>query len=224
MKILVIEDYAPIRNAIVDGLTTVGYSVDVSADGVRGKWLAESGDYDVIVLDLMLPKIDGLSILRSLRQQGDEVHVLILTAKDTVPERVEGLDLGADDYLAKPFVFDELLARIRALIRRKYGGKSSIIRVADLEVDTKARRVKRAGNAIEMTAKEFALLEYMAHRSGDIVSRSEIWEHVYSFEADNHSNVVDVYISYLRKKIDKQGMEKLIHTRRGQGYLLGEVT
>jgi len=224
MKILVIEDYAPIRNAVVDGLTAVGYSVDESADGAQGKWLAESGDYDVIVLDLMLPKIDGLSILRSLREQGDEAHVLILSAKGTVPERVEGLDLGADDYLAKPFVFDELLARIRALIRRKYGGKSPVIRVADLEVDTKSRRVTRAGNSIEMTAKEFALLEYMAHRSGDIVSRSEIWEHVYSFEADNHSNVVDVYISYLRKKIDKEGMVKLIHTRRGQGYLLGEAT
>ena len=224
MKILVIEDYAPIRNAVVDGLTAVGYSVDESADGAQGKWLAESGDYDVIVLDLMLPKIDGLSILRSLRERGEEAHVLILTAKDTVPERVEGLDLGADDYLAKPFVFDELLARVRALIRRKYGGKNPVIRVADLEVDTKARRVTRAGNSIEMTAKEFALLEYMAHRSGDIVSRSEIWEHVYSFEADNHSNVVDVYISYLRKKIDKEGMAKLIHTRRGQGYLLGDVT
>lgn len=224
MKILVIEDYAPIRNAVVDGLTAVGYSVDESADGAQGKWLAQSGDYDVIVLDLMLPKIDGLSILRSLREQGDEAHILILTAKDTVPERVEGLDLGADDYLAKPFVFDELLARVRALIRRKYGGKSPVIRVADLEVDTKARRVTRAGNSIAMTAKEFALLEYMAHRSGDIVSRSEIWEHVYSFEADNHSNVVDVYISYLRKKIDKEGMAKLIHTRRGQGYVLGEAS
>ena len=224
MKILVIEDYAPIRNAVVDGLTAVGYSVDEGADGAQGKWLAESGNYDVIVLDLMLPKIDGLSILRSLREQGEEAHVLILTAKDTVTERVEGLDLGADDYLAKPFVFDELLARVRALIRRKYGGKNPVIRVSDLEVDTKARRVTRAGNSIEMTAKEFALLEYMAHRSGDIVSRSEIWEHVYSFEADNHSNVVDVYISYLRKKIDREGMVKLIHTRRGQGYLLGDVT
>lgn len=224
MRILVIEDYAPIRNAVVEGLTGAGYSVDASDDGAKGKWLAESGDYDVIILDLMLPKIDGLSILQSLRDQGNETHVLILSAKDTVPERVEGLDLGADDYLAKPFVFDELLSRVRALVRRKYGGKSPVIRIADLTVDTKARRVTRAGQTIEMTAKEFALLEYMAHRCGDIVSRSEIWEHVYSFEADNHSNVVDVYISYLRKKIDQAGLAKLIHTRRGQGYLLGEAT
>ena len=224
MRVLVIEDYAPIRNALVDGLSQAGYSVDASVDGAEGKWLAESGDYDVVILDLMLPKIDGLSILRSLRKQGKDTNVLILSARDTAQERVAGLDLGADDYLAKPFVFDELLARVRALVRRKYGGKSPVIHVSDLAIDTKARRVTRAGETIEMTAKEFALLEYMAHRHGDIVSRSEIWEHVYSFEADNHSNVVDVYISYLRKKIDRDGMAKLIHTRRGQGYLLGEAT
>lgn len=224
MRILVVEDYAPIRNALVEGLTAAGLSVDSSAEGSEGKWLAESNDYDVIILDLMLPKIDGMTILKSLREQGNDAHILILTAKDTVPERVEGLDFGADDYLVKPFVFAELLARVRALIRRKYGGKNPVIHVADLAVDTKARRVSRDGNAIEMTAKEFALLEYLALRAGDIVSRAEIWEHVYSFENDNHSNVVDVYISYLRKKIDRQGMDKLIHTRRGQGYLLGEAT
>ena len=223
MRILVIEDYAPIRDAIVEGLSSEGFSVDESSDGEKGKWLAETGDYDVIILDLMLPKVDGLSILRSLREQQNETHVLILTAKDSVPERVAGLDVGADDYLSKPFAFDELLARVRALIRRKYGGKNPIIRIADLSVDTKARQVSRAGEAIEMTAKEFALLEYLAHRCGDIVTRTEIWEHVYSFENDNHSNVVDVYISYLRKKIDRNGMAKLIHTRRGQGYMLGEA-
>ena len=224
MRLLVIEDYAPIRNAVVEGLSNAGFSVDACADGVEGKWLAETGDYDVIILDLMLPKLDGLALLRSWREHGNDTHVLILSAKGTVPERIAGLNIGADDYLPKPFVFEELLSRVRALVRRKYGGKNPVIRIADLIVDTKARRVTRADQSIEMTAKEFALLEYLAHRSGDIVSRTEIWEHVYSFESNNHSNVVDVYISYLRKKIDRDGWKKLIHTRRGQGYLLGETT
>ena len=224
MKTLVIEDYAPIRSAIVKGLEDAGFSVDASADGPEGKWLAESGEYDVIILDLMLPNMDGLSILGQLREQGNDTHVLILTARDAMSDRIEGLNLGADDYLVKPFVFDELLARVRALIRRKYGAKNPVLRVADLTVDTRSKEVQRAGQSIELTAKEFALLEFMAHRAGEVVSRTDIWEHVYDFHSDSHSNVVDVYISYLRKKIDRPEYEKLIHTRRGQGYQLGRVS
>lgn len=223
MRLLVVEDYAPIRAAVVKGLKDAGYSVDSCATGKEGKWYAESGDYDVIVLDLMLPELDGLSILKSLRKAGDDTHILILTAKDAVTDRIDGLNSGADDYLVKPFVFAELLARVRALIRRRYGEKNPVLQVADLSIDTRSKQVSRAGASIELTAKEYALLEFLAHRAGEVVSRSDIWEHVYDFHSDSHSNVVDVYISYLRKKVDQPGLAKLIHTRRGQGYRLGET-
>ncbi len=222
MRVLVVEDYAPLRLAIVKGLTDAGYSVDACANGRDGKWHAESGEFDVMVLDLMLPEMDGLSILKSLRADGNDIHVLILTAKDAVTDRVDGLNLGADDYLTKPFVFAELLARIKALVRRKYGEKNPTISIADLEVNTASREVRRGDEFVELTAKEYALLEFLALRSGQVVTRTDIWDHVYDFHSDNQSNVVDVYISYLRKKIDRPGFEKLIHTRRGQGYMLGE--
>lgn len=222
MRVLVVEDYAPLRLAIVKGLTDAGYSVDACANGRDGKWHAESGEFDVMVLDLMLPEMDGLSILKSLRADGNDIHVLILTAKDAVTDRVDGLNLGADDYLTKPFVFAELLARIKALVRRKYGEKNPTISIADLEVNTASREVRRGDEFVELTAKEYALLEFLALRSGQVVTRMDIWDHVYDFHSDNQSNVVDVYISYLRKKIDRPGFEKLIHTRRGQGYMLGE--
>ena len=175
---------------------------------------------DVIVLDIMLPKIDGLSVLRQLREQRSPSMVLFLTAKDTPQDRVAGLELGADDYLVKPFVFAELLARVRAMIRRKYETTSTILRVADLEIDTTHRMVKRGGKMIDLSGREFALIEYLGLNAGRIVSRSDIWQHVYDFNASPESNVVDVYVGLLRKKIEREGSRKLIHTRRGQGYIL----
>jgi DNA-binding response OmpR family regulator len=222
MRILVVEDYAPLRKAVAQGLKEAGYAVDAAVDGEEGLWYTESGTYDVIVLDLMLPGLDGLTLLKRLRKAGSATHILILTAKDTLEDRVKGLDLGADDYLVKPFAFEELLARVRALIRRKYEAKSPVIRVADLEIDTGRRTVFRAGEPIPLTAHEYALLEFLAMRAGRIVTRTDIWEHVYAFHSSPESNVVDVYIGYLRRKIERPGLPRLIHTRRGQGYLLGE--
>jgi len=222
MRILLVEDYEPIRASVAQGLREAGFAVDAAADGEEGLWYARTGEYDVIVLDLMLPKVDGLTILRTLRDAGSQTHVLVLTARDAMDDRVQGLDLGADDYLVKPFAFEELLARVRALVRRRYAAKNPLIRVADLEIDTAARQVRRAGQTIPLTPREFALLEYLANRVGQVVSRTDIWEHVYDFHSDADSNVVDVYIGYLRKKIETQGLARLIHTRRGQGYVLSE--
>jgi DNA-binding response OmpR family regulator len=216
MRALVVEDYAPVRNAVVEGLTENGFAVDNSSDGDEGLWYAQQNPYDVIVLDLMLPKRDGISVLRELRASGSNVPVLVLTAKDAVDDRVRGLDTGADDYLVKPFAFAELLARVRALVRRRYTA-TPVIRVGELEIDTTKRSVRRAGEAVVLSAREYALLEYLAMRTGELVTRTEIWEHVYDFHSDAHSNVVDVYIGYLRKKLGAE----LIQTRRGQGYVLG---
>ena len=222
MRVLVVEDYPPLRKSLARGLIEAGFAVDATGDGEEGLWYARTGDYDVIVLDLMLPKVDGLTILRRLRDQGDAVHILILTAKDTVDDRVRGLDLGADDYLVKPFAFEELLARVRALIRRKYETKSSVIRVGDLEVDTRSHTARRGGKEVELTAREYCLLEFLALRAGQIVTRTEIWEHVYDFAAEADSNVIDVYVARIRKKLEQDGQGRLIYTRRGIGYLLGE--
>lgn len=197
--------------------------MDAASEGEEGLWYATSNDYDVIVLDLMLPKIDGLTILARLRQADSAASVLILTARDALEDRVKGLDLGADDYLVKPFAFEELLARVRALVRRKYDAKDPVIRIKDLEIDTSARTVRRAEKTVELTAKEYALLQFLALRRGQVVSRSDVWEHLYDFDAAAESNVVDVYIGYLRKKIERPGSPKLIHTRRGQGYILGDL-
>jgi len=224
MRVLVVEDYAPLRKALSKGLREAGFAVDASGDGEEGLWYAESSEYDVIVLDLMLPKIDGFAIIERLRDAGNRTHILILTAKDAVDDRVRGLNLGADDYLVKPFAFDELLARVRALVRRAYDAKSPLIRVADLEIDAAARVVRRAGKQIELTAREYALLEFLALRAGEVVTRTDIWEHVYDFDSSAQSNVVDVYIGYLRKKIERPRLPRLIHTRRGQGYMLGDAS
>ncbi len=221
---MLIEDYAPLRKSVSQGLWEAGFAVDVAADGQDGLWHAQSGDYDVIVLDLMLPQIDGLTILQRLRDSGRSAHVLILTARDAVPDRVRGLELGADDYLVKPFAFEELLARVRALVRRRYESKSPVIRVADLEIDTCARVARRSGETIELTAREYALLEFLGLRAGQLVTRTDIWEHIYDFHSSAESNVVDVYIGHLRKKIERPDRPRLIHTRRGQGYILGEGT
>ncbi len=217
MRALVVEDYAPVRAAVQEGLTEAGFAVDSAANGEDGLWFAEQHPYDVVVLDIMLPKLDGLEVLRRLRAKGIGHPVLLLTAKDTVEDRVKGLDLGADDYLVKPFAFAELLARVRALVRRRYATTDPVMKIADLAIDTTARSVTRSGAVIVLSAREYALLEYLAVRAGEIVTRTEIWEHVYDFRSDAQSNVVDVYIGYLRKKL---GTPPLIHTRRGQGYVL----
>jgi two-component system, OmpR family, copper resistance phosphate regulon response regulator CusR len=221
VRVLVVEDYAPVRAAVREGLAENGFAVDVANDGEEGLWLAQSNPYDVIVLDLMLPKLDGTSILKRLRAGGSQVAVIVLTARDQLDDRVKGLDLGADDYLVKPFAFAELLARVRALVRRRYEMRDPTIRVGDIEIDTARREVKRSGESVALSAREYALLEYLAMRIGEVVTRTDIWEHVYDFHSEAHSNVVDVYIGYLRKKLERDGAPKLIHTRRGQGYLFG---
>jgi len=220
MRILIIEDYEPLRRSTALGLREAGFAVDETGDGEEGSWYATSNPYDVIILDLMLPKVDGLTVLKRLREKGSEASVLVLTARDGLEDRVQGLNLGADDYLTKPFAFDELLARVRALTRRAYQHKSPLVTVGDLVVDTAAKTVSRAGKRVELTAREYALLEYLASRTGQTVSRAELWEHCYDFQAEAGSNVIDVYIGYLRRKIEKAGMTKLIHTKRGQGYVL----
>jgi DNA-binding response OmpR family regulator len=220
MRILLVEDYAPVRESVAQALEEAGFAVDASGDGEEGLWYGQSGEYDVLVLDIVLPKVDGLSILKALRQGGNQTPVLLLTAKDTVADRVIGLDVGADDYLVKPFALEELLARVRALLRRKYETADPVIRVRDLEVDTVGRVVRRGGERIDLTAREYALLEFLAHRVGEVVSRTDIWEHVYDFHSTVESNVVDVYIGYLRKKMEGPDRPRLIHTRRGQGYVL----
>lgn len=221
MRLLLIEDYEPLCTSLAKGLREAGFAVDSTGDGKEGFWYAEGNDYDVIVLDLMLPGMDGLSILRNLRAAGRNDHVLILTARDALEDRVQGLDLGADDYLVKPFAFEELLARIRALVRRSYGRKACEISIADLRIDPGTQHVYRDGEAVLLTPREYALLEYLAVRAGEIVSRTDIWEHVYEFNSTASSNVVDVYIGYLRKKIDREPLSPLIHTVRGRGYTLG---
>ncbi len=221
MRVLLVEDYEPLRKSLRQGLSEAGYALDVAADGEEGLWYALGNDYDVIVLDLMLPGVDGLSILRKLRARKKDAHVLILTARDAVQDRVTGLDCGADDYLVKPFAFEELLARIRALIRRNYNKKSSQIVVEDLRIDLNTQQVYRGDRLIQLTAREDGLLEYLAVRAGEVVSRTDIWEHVYEFNSSAASNVVDVYIGYLRKKLQSEGKPSLLHTVRGRGYLLG---
>jgi DNA-binding response OmpR family regulator len=220
MRVLVVEDFDLLRDSVCQGLKEAGFAVDEAADGNAGLWHARSGQYDVIVLDLMLPGLDGLSVLRALREQAVNSHVLILTAKDTTPDRIKGLDVGADDYLVKPFEFGELLARVRALLRRQYKAKNPVLRVADVEIDTAGRSVQRAGRTIDLTPREYALLEYLALRRGEVVTRTDIWTHVYEFNAEASSNVVDVFIGHLRRKIDQPGLVSLIRTRRGHGYVL----
>jgi DNA-binding response OmpR family regulator len=220
MRVLLVEDYLPIQKAVARGLREAGFAVDVTGDGEEGLWYATSNAYDVVILDLMLPKVDGLTILRRLRAEGRSAHVLILTAKDTVPDRVQGLDLGADDYVVKPFAFEELLSRVRALARRSYQAKNPCLTVNDLRIETTTQRVWRGRQEVHLTPREYALLEYLAMRSGEVVRRRDIWEHIYEFKSEADSNVVDVYVGYLRKKIERQGKPRLIHTIRGRGYSL----
>jgi DNA-binding response OmpR family regulator len=220
MRLLLIEDSRRLQDSIGRGLRKSGYALDVTGDGSEGLWFAESNSYDTIILDLMLPGLDGLTILRRLRQKGNNAPVLILTAKDTVDDRVRGLGLGADDYLIKPFAFEELLARIQALCRRHYERPTALLAVEDLEIDTAARTVRRAGKTVDLTPREFMLLEYLAARRGQVISRSEIEAHIYCDSVDLASNVVDSAICSLRRKICPDGDRPLIHTRRGMGYIL----
>ncbi len=221
MRLLVVEDYSPLRESLVQGLVEAGFAVDSTGTGDEGLWLAEADVYDAIILDLMLPALDGISLLRKLREKQIGSRVLILTAKDSLEDRVHGLENGADDYLVKPFAFDELLARVRALVRRRYERGSPIIEIEDLQIDTISRMTSRAGQRLMLTAREYLLLEYLAMRRGQVVSRGEIWEHLYDFNAEPGSNVIDVHIGRLRRKLEAGGQTRLLHTRRGLGYVLG---
>lgn len=221
MRLLLVEDYRPLQKSLAKGLREAGFAVDATGDGQEGLWYAMGNDYDVIILDLMLPGMDGLEILKKLRAKDRQNPVLILTAKDTLQDRVTGLDLGADDYLVKPFEFSELLARLRALTRRRYQHKHPRIQIEDLRIDLTEQRVWRGRHELQLTPREYALLEYLAMRAGQTVSRTDIWEHLYEFSSAASSNVVDVYIGYLRKKIERPGKPALIRTVRGRGYTLG---
>jgi len=221
MRVLLVEDQERLRTWLQKGLEEADFVVDATGDGKEAFWYVQNNSYDAIVLDIMLPGLDGLSILRRLREMDREDPVLLLTAKDTVPDRVKGLDAGADDYLVKPFAFDELLARVRALIRRGYGQRRPVIEIRDLRIDTGKRLVWRGEREIDLRAMEYRLLEYLARKAGQTVSRTEIWEHLYDFGSETVSNVVEVYIGALRRKLDRPGEKSLIQTRRGFGYVLG---
>jgi two-component system copper resistance phosphate regulon response regulator CusR len=220
MRLLVAEDHPKLARSIANGLREEGYSVDLTFDGTEAAHMLSSNAYDCVILDIMLPGKEGWDVLNEARGAGNRAPVLCLTARDTPEDRVRGLNLGADDYLIKPFDWDELLARVRALIRRAHGQASTTIRVGDLEINTLSKTVRRAGNLITLSAREYALLHYLALRAGQVVSRTDVWEHLYDQEEELSSNVVDVYIGYLRNKIDKPFETKLIQTRRGHGYML----
>ena len=220
MRILVVEDEKKIATFIRRGLKEEGYAVDLAYDGPQAHEMATTNDYNMLILDLMLPGEDGLSLCRRLRQEKISVPVLMLTAKDDLKWKVEGLDAGADDYLTKPFAFEELLARVRARLRKKGNEEVTGYKIGDLSLDLLKHRVERAGREIPMTSKEFGLLEFLMRNAGDVVTRTMIAEHVWDIHFDTSSNVIDVYINYLRTKIDGGHAKKLIQTVRGRGYVL----
>ena len=220
MRILIVEDEKSLADIIKKGLEEEGYAVDVAYNGEDGLFMAENEASDLIILDIMLPVVDGMTILKKIRKAGMKTPVLMLTAKDTVMDKVSGLDSGADDYLTKPFSFEELLARIRALIRRGSEAKSSIIEIGDLIIDTASHEVKRGGRLISLSAREYALLEYMAINSDKVLTRTSLTEHIYDQDFDLDSNVIDVFINRVRNKIDRDFSRRLIHTIRGAGYML----
>lgn len=223
MRILVVEDSKVLQKTVGTALRRSGFAVDIAGDGEEGLWLARSGDYDALVLDIMLPKMDGIEVLRTLRAEGRQTHVLLLTAKDAVANRVAGLNAGADDYLVKPFELDELIARVQALCRRSYGRKDSGFTLGELGVDFASRTVSLSGKPVELTAREYLLLEYLARRRGEVVSRAEIEAHIYDDRTDLMSNAVDSAVCALRRKITRDGGADPIRTRRGLGYVLGET-
>ncbi|MEW5801405.1 MAG: response regulator transcription factor [bacterium] len=221
MRILVIEDEKKIARFIKRGLQEEGYSIDIAYDGEEGHFLATTNEYDLIVLDLMLPKVDGLTLCRKLREEDGQITpIIILTAKDKTEDKVRGLDSGADDYLTKPFAFAEFLARIRAALRKKNGQTATKLQAGDLVIDLLTHQVVRCDEEIILTAKEFALLEYLMRNAGKLVTRTMISEHVWDMNFDSGTNVIDVYINFLRKKIDQGRKKSLIHTIRGRGYIL----
>ena len=220
MRILIIEDDRQLNNIIAKHLREAGYAVDCCFDGEDGLYYMESVEYDCVILDWMLPKKDGLSVLRAYRGHSRGASVLMLTARDTVTDRVSGLDAGADDHLIKPFAFDELFARVRAMLRRRGELRQNVLSLADLRMDTAAHTVTRAGRRIALTSREYALLEYLLRNQGIIQTRSQISDHVWNYDFEYDSNVVDVYVRYLRNKIDRGFDPPLIHTIRGFGYVM----
>ena len=222
MRILIIEDEKKVAGFIKKGLEEETYAIDVAYDGEEGLHLGKEGQYDLIILDIMLPKLDGLEILSQLRTQGSDVPILLLTAKDAVDDRVTGLNKGADDYLTKPFAFSELLARVRVLLRRGKAEVKTVLQIADLMLDLVSHKVIRGGDEIELTGKEYSLLEYFMRNKDKVLTRTMIAEHVWDYNFDTFTNVIDVYINHLRKKIDKGRENKLLHTLRGVGYIMKE--
>lgn len=220
MRVLVAEDDRKVASFIRQGLEEEGHAVDVAADGLAALDALEAGAYDLVVLDLMLPKRDGFSVLRMAREGGVRTPVLMLTARDSVADTVTGLDLGADDYLTKPFAFEEFLARVRALLRRGAVQPSAMLRLADLTLDPSTRAVARGGRRITLTAREYALLEYFLRNPGRVLTRPMLAQHVWGLNLDPESNIVEVYVGYLRRKIEAPGERRLLHTLRGAGYVL----
>ncbi|RKS85748.1 DNA-binding response OmpR family regulator [Orbus hercynius] len=220
MRILVVEDEKSILNVLAKRLSQEGYSVDMASDGQEALGYIEMGVYDCIVMDIMLPIQDGLTVLRQMRKKHNKTPVLLLTAKDGIGDKVLGLDAGADDYLVKPFIYDELSARIRALVRRNSEQTSTILQYADLTLDLTTRAVTRGNQHIELSAKGFTILSYFLHNPNRVLTRDQIIDHAWNFDYDNDSNVIDVYVGYLRRKIDNGFDNKLLHTVRGVGYVL----
>jgi DNA-binding response OmpR family regulator len=223
MRILLVEDEPSAAQMLAKGLREQSYAVDVATDGEAAVYQAGINDYDLVILDVMLPLKDGFEVCRELRAEGLTFPIMMLTARDAPPDRVAGLDMGADDYLIKPFDFHELLARLRALLRRGPALRPETVEIADLSIDMRARRVRRGGRQIELTAKEYAFLEYLARRAGEVVTRAEIAEHVWEENFDPFSNLIEVYVQRLRRKIDEGHAPKLLRTRRGEGYVLASA-
>jgi heavy metal response regulator len=220
MRILIVEDEKKVAGFIKKGLEEETYAVDVAHDGEEGLHLAIEGYYDLIILDLMLPKMGGLEVLSELRGGKKDVPILLLTAKDTVEDRVTGLNKGADDYLTKPFAFSELLARVRVLLRRGKAEVKTELQIADLSLNLVSHKVNRGGGEVELTGKEYSLLEYFMRNQGKVLTRTMIAEHVWDYNFDTFTNVIDVYVNHLRKKVDKGHSKKLLHTLRGVGYIM----